>query len=49
MPHAGRQKLLAVTAAGPQGAPVPVGSLSYVDALKAFNQALAATAAEEHS
>ena len=41
--------LLAVTVAGPEGTPVPIGSLSHVDALKAFNQALAATAAEEHS
>ncbi|MCL4674653.1 MAG: chloride channel protein [Pararhodobacter sp.] len=39
---------LAVTAAGPQGVEV-IGCLSHVDALQAFNQALAAIAAEEHS
>ena len=31
------------------GAPELVGALFHVDALKAYNRALAATAAEEHS
>lgn len=39
---------LAVTRQGPNGLEV-VGCLSHIDALVAFNQALAATAAEEHS
>lgn len=39
---------LAVTAKGPEGAQV-VGCLSHVDALQAFNQALAASTSEEHS
>ncbi|WP_370225528.1 chloride channel protein [Pararhodobacter marinus] len=40
---------LAVTQRNAEGRVQVVGSLSHVDALKAFNQALAATAAEEHS
>jgi len=40
---------LAVTQRGPDGVPRVTGSLSHVDALKAYNRALAATAAEEHS
>lgn len=31
------------------GSETPVGALYHVDALKAYNRALAATAAEEHS
>ncbi|WP_127110455.1 chloride channel protein [Pararhodobacter zhoushanensis] len=40
---------LAVTQHGRDGAVRVVGSLSHVDALRAYTQALAATAAEEHS
>ncbi|WP_245243095.1 chloride channel protein [Pararhodobacter sp. SW119] len=40
---------LAVTRAGPNGSRAVVGSLSHVDALRAFTRVLAATAAEEHS
>ncbi|MCA2010190.1 chloride channel protein [Cereibacter sphaeroides] len=40
---------LAVTQLGADGTLRVIGSLSHVDALRAFNQALAATAAEEHS
>jgi chloride channel protein, CIC family len=40
---------LAVTRPDPDGAVVVIGSLSHVDALRAFARALAATAAEEHS
>lgn len=40
---------LAVTQIAADGTAKAAGSLSHVDALKAFNQALAATAAEEHS
>lgn len=38
-----------VTHEGPDGTPLLVGTLHHVDALKAYNRALAATAAEEHS
>ncbi|MBV2361306.1 chloride channel protein [Thalassococcus sp. CAU 1522] len=38
-----------VTLDGEDGAPVLQGALFHVDALKAYNRALAATAAEEHS
>ncbi|ANT61142.1 voltage-gated chloride channel [Salipiger sp. CCB-MM3] len=38
-----------VTRKGPDDAPVLQGALFHVDALKAYNRALAATAAEEHS
>ncbi|GAB4261823.1 MAG: chloride channel protein [Pararhodobacter sp.] len=40
---------LAVLSLGPEGVRVVTGCVSHIDALKAFNQALAATAAEEHS
>lgn len=40
---------LAVTRPDPDGAVVVIGSLSHVDALRAFARALAATSAEEHS
>lgn len=40
---------LAVTAPDAEGAPQVVGCLGHVDALKAYNQAMAAIAAEEHS
>ncbi|MCB1395685.1 MAG: chloride channel protein [Rhodobacter sp.] len=40
---------LAVTALSPAGEVAVVGCLSHVDALRAFNQALAEIAAEEHS
>jgi CIC family chloride channel protein len=33
---------------GPEDAPVLQGALFHVDALKAYNRALAATAEEEH-
>nr|WP_245819038.1 chloride channel protein [Marivita hallyeonensis] len=38
-----------VTLTGPDNAPVLQGALFHVDALKAYNRALAATAEEEHS
>jgi CIC family chloride channel protein len=40
---------LAVTTLGSEGARVVTGCVSHLDALKTFNRALAATAAEEHS
>ena len=38
-----------ITRTEPDGTPVLQGALFHVDALKAYNRALAATAEEEHS
>ena len=45
----GRRFIPVVTIAGEGEPPELWGALHHVDALKAFNRALAATAAEEHS
>jgi len=51
MPYFDRDEIayLPVVVPGDDGTECPVGALYHVDALKAYNRALAATAAEEHS
>ncbi|WP_281972772.1 chloride channel protein [Ruegeria faecimaris] len=51
MPFFDRDEILCipVVVSGDDGAETPVGTLYHIDALKAYNRALAATAAEEHS
>ncbi|KIC47036.1 voltage-gated chloride channel [Ruegeria sp. ANG-S4] len=51
MPYFDRDDIpcIPVVIVGDDGCETPVGALYHVDALKAYNRALAATAAEEHS
>ncbi|MEX0327970.1 MAG: chloride channel protein [Ruegeria sp.] len=51
MPYFDRDDIpcIPVVVVGDDGCETPVGALYHVDALKAYNRALAATAAEEHS
>ena len=51
MPYFDRDDIpcIPVVIVKPDGTEKPVGALYHIDALKAYNRALAATAAEEHS